>query len=102
MVRNRRSTVGLQFTRRWARTERLTPSAAEQQLYEGVAVFVRPHLRKEGKSSSIADGLFSLQMALGSSSSAAAASTLAKLAETPKLSAGVIAKHWWGWLNRRA
>jgi len=25
MVRNRRSTVGLQFTRRWARTERLAP-----------------------------------------------------------------------------
>ena len=86
MVRNQRSTVGLQFTRRWARTERLTPSAAEQQLYEGVAAFVRPHLRKEGKSVLSRMALLSLQMALGSSSPAAA-STLAKLAETPKLSA---------------
>ncbi len=35
MVRNRRSTVGLQFTRRWARTERLTPTAAEQAAVRG-------------------------------------------------------------------
>ncbi len=30
MVRNRRSTVGLQFTRRWARTESLAPSSGER------------------------------------------------------------------------
>ena len=30
MVRNRRSTVGLQFTRRWAHTELLTPSARRE------------------------------------------------------------------------
>ena len=84
MVRNRRSTVGLQFTRRWARTERLVPSPQEQQLYEAVAAFVRPHLRKEGKGVFARMALMSLQMALGSSSQAAAG-ILAKLAETPKL-----------------
>ncbi len=84
MVRNRRSTVGLQFTRRWARTERLVPSPEEQQLYEAVAAFVRPHLRKEGKGVFARMALLSLQMALGSSSPAAAG-VLAKLAETPKL-----------------
>ncbi len=84
MVRNRRSTVGLQFTRRWARTERLAPSPEEQQLYDAVAAFVRPHLRKEGKGNFARMALLSLQMALGSSSPAAAG-VLAKLAETPKL-----------------
>jgi SNF2 family DNA or RNA helicase len=84
MVRNQRSTVGLQFTRRWAKTERLPPSASERELYEAVAAFVRPHLRKESKSTLSRMALLSLQMALGSSSPAAAG-TLAKLAETPKL-----------------
>jgi SNF2 family DNA or RNA helicase len=87
MVRNRRSTVGLQFTRRWAQTERLPPAPGEQHLYEAVAAFVRPHLRKESKSVLSRMALLSLQMALGSSSQAAA-STLGKLAETPKLAAG--------------
>jgi SNF2 family DNA or RNA helicase len=86
MVRNRRSTVGLQFTRRWARTERLQPSPQERQLYGAVASFVRPHLRKDTKSVFSRMALLSLQMALGSSSPAAAG-TLAKLAETPKLAA---------------
>ncbi|MDB5309913.1 MAG: yqhH [Gemmataceae bacterium] len=87
MVRNRRSTVGLQFTRRWARTERLVPTPQEQQLYEAVAAFVRPHLRKEGGGAISRMALLSLQMALGSSSQAAAG-ILGKLAETPKLAAG--------------
>ncbi len=99
MVRNRRSTVGLQFTRRWARTERIAPAPQEQQLYEAVATFIRPHLRerrpadpsdpqsrKDSKSLLSRMALLSLQMALGSSSQAAA-STLGKLAETPKLPA---------------
>jgi SNF2 family DNA or RNA helicase len=86
MVRNQRSTVGLQFTRRWARTERLQPALPEQQLYEAVAAFVRPHLRKENKGVFSRMALLSLQMALGSSS-LAAAGTLNKLAETPKLMA---------------
>src|SRR5207244_3246338 len=46
MVRNRRSTVGLQFTRRWARTDRIAPTPAEHDLYLGVAEFVRRHLRR--------------------------------------------------------
>src|SRR5439155_17608839 len=45
MVRNRRSTVGLQFTRRWARTDRIAPTPAEHDLYYHVAEFVRRHLR---------------------------------------------------------
>ena len=42
MVRNRRSTVGLQFTRRWAHTERLTPCPEEQVLYDDAAEFRPP------------------------------------------------------------
>ncbi|MGE3806352.1 MAG: DEAD/DEAH box helicase [Gemmataceae bacterium] len=73
MVRNRRSTVGLQFTRRWATTECLAPSAAEQTLYEDVAGFVRHRLRQgEGRGTISRMALMSLQMALGSSSQAAA------------------------------
>jgi superfamily II DNA or RNA helicase len=87
MVRNRRSSVGLQFTRRWAKTERLLPAPPEQHLYEAVAAFVRPHLRKGGQGVFSRMALLSLQMALGSSSQAAAG-ILAKLAETPKLAAG--------------
>jgi SNF2 family DNA or RNA helicase len=84
MVRNRRNNVGLQFTRRWARTERLVPTPGEQALYEDVASFIRPHLRKGDKGVFSRMALLSLQMALGSSSPAAA-STLQRLAETPKL-----------------
>jgi SNF2 family DNA or RNA helicase len=107
MIRNRRSTVGLQFTRRWARTISLPLAAAEQVLYRDVTEFVRDHLRaaqarkeekakeKTKKKSTDADeskaggsinrmALLSLQMAMGSSS-LAAAGTLAKVAETPKL-----------------
>jgi SNF2 family DNA or RNA helicase len=106
MIRNRRSTVGLQFTRRWARTISLPLSPPEQALYRDVAAFVRDHLRaararkeeraKEKKARpKDADeaqavgsvnrmALLSLQMALGSSSRAAAG-TLAKVAETPRL-----------------
>jgi SNF2 family DNA or RNA helicase len=85
MVRNRRSTVGLQFTRRWARTEYLRPTPAEQQLYESVAGFVRQHLTKTGTKGGLTRmALIALQMALGSSSQAAAG-TLQRLAETPDL-----------------
>jgi SNF2 family DNA or RNA helicase len=86
MVRNRRSTVGLQFTRRWARTTYVPPSPAEQQLYESVADFVRAHLRSAGGKGALSRmALIALQMALGSSSQAAAG-TLARLAETSGLS----------------
>jgi SNF2 family DNA or RNA helicase len=82
MVRNRRSTVGLQFTRRWARTERLALSAGERQLYEAVTGLVRKHLHKAGgKGGFPRMALIALQMALGSSSRAAA-STLRNMAES--------------------
>jgi SNF2 family DNA or RNA helicase len=87
MVRNRRSTVGLQFTRRWARTEYLTPSAEERSLYEAVARFVREHLRTStGPGALSRMALLSLQMGLGSSRQAAAG-TLARLAEHETLAA---------------
>lgn len=104
MIRNRRSTVGLQFTRRWARTISLPLSPAEHALYRDVTDFVRDHLRaaqarkeaKEKKAKPKGEdearpvgsinrmALLSLQMAMGSSSRAAAG-TLAKVAETPRL-----------------
>src|SRR5208337_635734 len=41
MIRNRRSTVGLQFTRRYARTESVALAPDERALYESVAAMVR-------------------------------------------------------------
>jgi SNF2 family DNA or RNA helicase len=87
MIRNRRSTVGLQFTRRWAKTEYLSLSALERSLYQDVTEFVRGHLRASKTKESGAlnrMALLSLQMAMGSSSQAAAG-TLRKIAEQPKL-----------------
>ena len=89
MIRNRRSTVGLQFTRRWAKTEYLSLSAPERSLYQDVTEFVRGHLRASKTKESGAlnrMALLSLQMAMGSSSQAAAG-TLRKIAEQPKLPA---------------
>jgi SNF2 family DNA or RNA helicase len=97
MVRNRRSTVGLQFTRRWAQTIGVAPKPAERGLYSDVADFVRRHLaaarassdkpgRKTGRAALSRMALLALQTALGSSS-AAAAGTLARLAETEGLAA---------------
>jgi len=79
MVRNRRGTVGLQFTRRWAKTECITPGADESSLYHEVAGLVREHLAGGGRAAQTRLALVSLQMALGSSSQAAAG-TLEKLA----------------------
>jgi superfamily II DNA or RNA helicase len=109
MVRNRRSTAGLQFTRRWARTESVVSSAAECELYDLVTRFVRQHLRKDAGSGVLAAlpeesavgppaprrpaagrgalsrmALVTLQMALGSSSNAAAR-TLENMAENAGL-----------------
>jgi len=89
MIRNRRSTVGLQFTRRWAKTEYLRLSPPEHSLYEDVTAFVRGHLRAaQSKESGALNrmALLSLQMAMGSSSQAAAG-TLRKIADQPKLPA---------------
>jgi SNF2 family DNA or RNA helicase len=104
MVRNRRSTVGLQFTRRWAKTLAVPPTADEAQLYRRATDFVKGHLRGAAEAAPEADAvsaaavaaprrgrgaisriaLIALQMALGSSSRAAAG-TLATLAENAKL-----------------
>jgi SNF2 family DNA or RNA helicase len=87
MVRNRRSTVGLQFTRRWARTERVTLAPEEQALYEAVTQFVRPHLRSAKEKGGLTRmALLTLQMALGSSSQAAAG-TLQRISEHTNLAA---------------
>ncbi len=92
MVRNRRSTVGLQFTRRWARTERVVLTAEEQALYDDVTRFVRQHLERDCVSAPSPRGvlnrmaLIALQMALGSSTPAAAR-TLQRLAEHDTLPA---------------
>jgi len=87
MVRNRRSTVGLQFTRRWARTDRVVLTAQERALYDEVTRFVRLHLRSAGAKGGIARmALIALQMAMGSSSKAAA-STLQNMADNDKVAA---------------
>jgi len=105
MVRNRRSTVGLQFTRRWARTERVALGEEGRRLYDDVTALVRGALRSRvahppaggrrvekngaGQGGASTPGLnrmvlLALQMALGSSPQAAAA-TLARLARQPRL-----------------
>ena len=72
MVRNRRSTVGLQFTRRHARTESVALTPGERTLYNTVAEMVREGLRTEKKPAGMNRmTLILLQMALGSSAAAA-------------------------------
>lgn len=81
MVRNRRSTTGLQFTRRYARTERVRLGTTERQTYDEVTRFVRQRLRSERPHAGLNRMvLLTLQMALGSSSRAAAA-TLRRLSQ---------------------
>ena len=83
MVRNRRSTVAVRLTRRFAQTLRVAPSPAEQALYADVTRFVKEHLRREDSPLSRM-ALITLQKELGSSGLAAAA-TLDRLAQTAKL-----------------
>src|SRR5262249_54946692 len=87
MAPTRRSTVGLQFTRRFARTERLALSPEERQLYDAVTALVRQHLPKAGGKTTLTRmALVLLQMALGSSGPAAAA-MLENMAENTNLPA---------------
>jgi SNF2 family DNA or RNA helicase len=87
MIRNRRGTVGLQFTRRHARTETVALRPAEQALYDAAAAMVRDGLRAERSASALNRmTLILVQMALGSSS-AAAASMLENLLDRPILPA---------------
>lgn len=88
MVRNRRSTVGLQFTRRWAQTFMLPFASTERRLYDDVTEFVRTNLRSAGISRM---ALISLQMALGSSP-CAAAGTLRRIAAQPGLAGDASAR----------
>jgi SNF2 family DNA or RNA helicase len=87
MVRNRRSTVGLQFTRRFARTEAVALTPGERALYDAAAAMVRQELRAEKKAVGLNRmTLIMLQMALGSSV-AAASSMLENLLDKPILPA---------------
>ncbi|HJW83333.1 MAG TPA: DEAD/DEAH box helicase, partial [Anaerolineae bacterium] len=85
MVRNRRSTIALHLTRRYAQTLRVSPLPAEQALYADVTRFVKAHLASESSPLSRM-ALITLQKELGSSGAAAAA-TLDRLALTARLAA---------------
>ena len=106
MIRNRRSTVGLQFTRRWATTFSVAPTQVEAQLYGQVASLVKEHLQLTPAAADAAEktadepsqrakpravsrmALLALQMALGSSGRAAAG-TLANMAMNDRLESGL-------------
>jgi SNF2 family DNA or RNA helicase len=73
MVRNRRSTVGLQFTQRYARTDAVALSPGARALYDSITAFVRSGLRTGDTAAGMNRmTLVMLQMAIGSSASAAA------------------------------
>ena len=85
MVRNRRSSIGIKFTRRYAQTQRVVPSTEEMELYREVSGFVKGHLRNGGSRGALSRmALITLQKEMGSSSSAAAP-TIEKLASHKKL-----------------
>jgi SNF2 family DNA or RNA helicase len=82
MVRNRRGTTGVAFTRRTAHTQAVSFFLPEREMYAGVSRVVRQALREHTGLSRMA--LLTLQKELGSSTRAAAA-TLRKLASEPRL-----------------
>lgn len=88
MVRNRRSSVGLQLTRRYAQTLKIALSAEERSLYEQVTDFVRSHLRQAAPQNSRSHlsrmAWVTLQKELGSCSQAVVP-TLGLLASNPFL-----------------
>lgn len=85
MVRNRRATLSVHFTKRLARTLRVTPSQEEEQLYQEVTEFVKKGLKQE-KSPFSRLSLLSLQKLMGSSSQAVHA-LLSQMAETNRVRA---------------
>ncbi len=90
MVRNRRATTQVALTRRIARTVVVAPGAAERQLYEGLSDFLREHGRQGGEVSRML--VQTLQMELGSSPAAAAATLDRLLAQRrwpPAVQAGL-------------
>jgi SNF2 family DNA or RNA helicase len=86
MVRNRRATIGFQFTRRIAHTERVQPLPVEQALYQQVSRFVRGRLRQKEQKGLSRIALITLQKELGSCP-LSAAPTLERLALGAGLSA---------------
>lgn len=76
MIRNRRAASGVRFTRRYATTLRIEPSAEERKLYQDASAFVRRLYAR--RQASVWTVLRTLQAELGSSP-AAAWPTLAKL-----------------------
>ncbi len=78
MVRNRRATCGIPFTRRYARTVSVTLDDSERALYDEVSDFVRRHFRQGRQLDRLL--LQTIQMEIGSAP-CAAAGTLRKLAE---------------------
>jgi SNF2 family DNA or RNA helicase len=86
MVRNRRSTVGLQFTRRYARTDAVALTLGERLLYDSITAMVRNGLRTDNTAVGMNRmTLVMLQMAIGSSAPAAA-SMLDNMLNKPHLS----------------
>jgi SNF2 family DNA or RNA helicase len=71
MVRNRRATTSVSLTRRVARTILVEPSPAERELYSGLSAFLRDRCRRGSDITRMT--LQTLQMELGSSPEAAAA-----------------------------
>ncbi len=82
MVRNRRATAAVRFTRRYARTFRVAPLPAERALYGDVSHFVKAHLRTGASCSRLS--LVTLKKAMGSSGQAAAG-TLERLRGAERL-----------------
>ncbi len=73
MIRNTRSAIDLKLPRRFAVTQRLEPSAAERELYDGITEFARAH------SDSLPSPLLQLLLREAGSSPAALRATLLQL-----------------------
>ena len=79
MIRNTRSAIDLKLPRRFAVTQRLEPSAAERELYNGITEFARAH------SDSLPRSLLHLLLREAGSSPSALSATLLRLrAERPE------------------
>lgn len=70
MIRNRRATISINFTKRFAQTLRITPHPEEQEFYQEVTAFVKTQLQ-DGKPALPKVSLLSLQRLMGSSLQAA-------------------------------
>ena len=65
MIRNRRSSIGIQFTKRFAKTIRISPSQEESIFYQEFTQFAKKHLQSDLEETS-GMGILSLQRLLGS------------------------------------